>query len=377
MKSSKKNTSLVVRKDGKILRQNFYSQVKDIILQARGNAYRSVNFIMVEAYWNVGRLIVEEEQKGKKRADYGEHLILSLAEKLTREFGEGYSLTNLKYFRQFYLAFQKGHAVRGQSESRQKSHALRDQLVPFGLRPELSWTHYRLLLKVEKETARQYYLEEAVAGNWSTRQLERQINSFYYERLLMSRKRSLLKKTTNKLEPPATAADLIKDPFVLEFLNVKRDAVLQEKELETLLINKLQDFLLELGRGFSFVGRQHRISAGTKHFYIDLVFYNYVLKCFILIDLKMGELTHQDIGQMDFYVRFFEDKLRGKEDNPTIGIVLCSEKEEAVVKYSVLNDGKRIFASKYKLYLPTEEELKKELEHEREVIEQEKRLLKG
>ncbi len=288
MKSLKKPTSLVTKKDGEILRREFYSQVKDIILQARSNAYRSVNFIMVGTYWNLGRLIVEEEQKGKKRADYGEHLILSLAEKLTREFGEGYSLTNLKYFRQFYLAFQKSHTVRGQIVSGQKSHALRDQSVPFGLRPELSWTHYRLLLKVEKEAARQYYLEEAVAGNWSTRQLERQINSFYYERLLMSRKRNLLKKETNKLEAPATAADLIKDPFVLEFLNVKRDAVLKEKELETLLINKLQDFLLELGRGFSFVGRQHRISAGTKHFYIDLVFYNYVLKCFILIELLCG-----------------------------------------------------------------------------------------
>ncbi|MBI2336845.1 MAG: DUF1016 domain-containing protein [Deltaproteobacteria bacterium] len=377
MKSPKKTKALTLKQQPPSLQQEFYSQIREVIEQARGKAYRAVNFIMVEAYWNVGRLIVEEEQKGETRAGYGEHLLMSLAEKLTQEFGEGYSLTNLKYFRQFYLAFPIGHSLSDQDSIKQKGHAVSDQLkMPF-LRPELSWTHYRLLLKVEKEEARKYYLEEAIASNWSTRQLERQINSFYYERLLSSKNRTLLKEETNKLEIPACPEDLIKDPLVLEFLNVKRDAVLQEKDLESLLIGKLQDFLLELGRGFSFVGRQHRISADTEHFYIDLVFYNYVLKCFILIDLKIGRLTHQDVGQMDFYVRYFEDKMRGKGDNPTIGIVLCSEKNETIVKYSMLKGSKRLFASKYKLHLPTEAELKKELEHERELIEREKRLLGG
>lgn len=353
-KGSKKTKSIAVKKETQSPEQKLYSQIREVIQKARNKAYRSVNFIMVEAYWNVGRLIVEEEQKGKKRAGYGEYLIVGLAGKLMKEFGKGFDERNLRNMRAFYRTFPIRNAVRS----------------------ELSWTHYRLLLKVEKEHARKYYLEEAIANNWSTRQLERQINSFYYERLLSSKKRALLKKETNKLEGPAQPDDLIKDPFVLEFLNVKRDAKLQERELESMLIGKLQDFLLELGRGFAFVGRQHRISADTDHFYIDLVFYNYVLKCFTLIDLKMGKLTHQDIGQMDFYVRYFEDKVRNESDNPTIGILLCSEKNEAIVRYSVLKGSRQLFASKYKLYLPTEEELRKELEHERAVIERERRLLK-
>jgi len=354
MKSPKKTKALTLKQQPPSLQQEFYSQIREVIEQARGKAYRAVNFIMVEAYWNVGRLIVEEEQKGETRAGYGEEIVVEVSKRLTTEFGKGFDPSNLWHMKSFYLSFPKLEA----------------------LRRELTWTHYRLLLKVEKEEARKYYLEEAIASNWSTRQLERQINSFYYERLLSSKNRALLKKETNKLEMQARPEDLIKDPLVLEFLNVKRDAKLQEKDLESLLISKLQDFLLELGRGFSFVGRQHRISADTEHFYIDLVFYNYVLKCFILIDLKIGRLTHQDIGQMDFYVRYFEDKMRGKGDNPTIGIVLCSEKNETIVKYSMLKGSKRLFASKYKLHLPTEAELKKELEHERELIEREKRLLK-
>lgn len=353
-KGSKKAKTLTVVKRNQAIEGSFYSRIREIVQEARAKAYRSVNFIMVEAYWNIGRLIVEEEQKGKERADYGESLMQLLAERLTHEFGKGFTKTNLWYMRQFYLAFPILHALRG----------------------ELSWTHYRLLLKVERGDALRYYQQEAIANNWSTRQLERQINSFYYERLLSSKNKAPLKAEAHKPEEQAQPEDLIKDPFVLEFLNVKRDAVLQEKELENLLIEKLQDFLLELGRGFSFVGRQYRISADTDHFYIDLVFYNYALKCFVLIDLKMGRLTHQDIGQMDFYVRYFEDKVRSDGDNPTIGIVLCSEKNETIVKYSVLKGSKQLFASKYKLYLPTEDELKKELERERALIEQERRLLK-
>jgi predicted nuclease of restriction endonuclease-like (RecB) superfamily len=310
---------------------------------------------MVQAYWHIGREIVEEEQRGKQRAEYGAALIEELSQKLTAEYGQGFNKTNLWYIKQFYLVFKNLHALRG----------------------ELSWTHYRLLLKIEKEKVRQFYLSECVQSNWSTRQLERQINSFYYERLLSSRKKAPVKKEIQKLEPSLKPEDIIKDPYVLEFLNVKENIRFLEKDLESALIGKLQDFLLELGKGFSFIGRQQRISADGDNFYIDLVFYNYLLKCFVLIDLKIGKLTHQDIGQMDFYVHYYENEIRAETDNPTIGIILCSEKNETVVKYSVLSESKRLFASKYKLYLPTEKELKEELEREKRIIEMELKLLKS
>lgn len=245
------------------------------------------------------------------------------------------------------------------------------------LRDELSWTHYRLLLKLEKDNARKFYMEEAIAGSWSTRVLERQINSLYYERLLMSKDKKGMLNSGRATEEKMQAEHIIKDPFVLEFLNVKQDEHFSEKELETALIDKLQQFLLELGNGFAFVGRQHRITTETgMHFYIDLVFYNYILKCFLLIDLKTSKLTHQDIGQMDMYVRMFEDLRKQKGDNPTIGLILCTEKDRTIVKYSVLNDSKQFFASKYQTYLPTEKQLEQEIQQEKDKIEQEKRLSK-
>jgi len=335
--------------------ESIYSRIREILETARTSAYRAVNFAMVQAYWHIGREIVEEEQRGKQRAEYGASLIGELSQKLTAEYGQGFNKTNLWYIKQFYLVFKNLHALRG----------------------ELSWTHYRLLLKIEKEEVRQFYLSECVQSNWSTRQLERQINSFYYERLLSSRKKAPVKKEIQKLEPSLKPEDIIKDPYVLEFLNVKENIRFLEKDLESALIGKLQDFLLELGKGFSFVGRQQRISADGDNFYIDLVFYNYLLKCFVLIDLKIGKLTHQDIGQMDFYVHYYENEIRAETDNPTIGIILCSEKNETVVKYSVLSESKRLFASKYKLYLPTEKELKEELEREKRMIEMELKLLKS
>jgi len=228
---------------------------------------------------------------------------------------------------------------------------------------------------VENEKARNFYLNEAAETRWSTRQLERQINSFYYERLLSSKDKKSVVDEADRNASPAKPEDLIKDPYVLEFLNLKENKLLLEKELETGLLGKLQDFLLELGKGFSFVARQYRISAGNDHFYIDLVFYNYILKCFLLIDLKIGKLTHKDIGQMDFYVRYFEGNIKAESDNPTIGMILCSEKNETIVKYSVLNENKQMFASRYKLYLPTEEELAKELRHEIELIRGENKLM--
>jgi len=333
---------------------SLYDRIKEILEGARKKVYRTANQEMLQAYWNVGKVIVEEEQKGKDRAEYGDYLIIKLSSRLTQSFGKGFTRSNLHYMRQFYLRFEIVHAVRG----------------------ELSWTHYRMLLKVDNENAREFYIEEAISGNWSTRQLERQINSLYYERLLMSDKQHRqaviddVERKKEKIQP----SHYIKDPFILEFLNLGENEKLVETSLESALIEKLQQFLLELGTGFAFVGRQYRITADNDHFYIDLVFYNYFLKCFLLIDLKTEKLVHQDIGQMDFYVRFFEDKIKQQDDNPTIGLILCTEKNMTIVKYSVLSEGKQIFASKYKLYLPDEDSLKKEIRRERDILENEQSL---
>ena len=335
--------------------ETLYSNIKQVIEEARNTVYRAANFAMAQAYWHIGKLIIEEEQSGKERAEYGKELIEKLSEKLSSEYGKGFNSSNLWYMRQFYSTFEKLHALRG----------------------ELSWTHYRLLLKVEREDARTFYMQEAIACNWSTRTLERQINSLYYERMVMTRKkgRPLVKAEAESKKEPMQAKDIIKDPYVLEFLDLKSNTDFYETELEQAIIDHLQEFLLELGKGFSFVGRQYRFTTESgKHFYIDLVFYNYILKCFLLIDLKTGELTHQDIGQMDMYVKYYEDKVRQENDNPTIGLILCTEKDKTVVKYSILNESKQLFASKYKTCLPTEKQLKQEIEREREIVEMEKRL---
>ena len=363
-----------------------YNDIKSILDQARQGVIRSVNFNMVLAYWKIGERIVEEMQFGNSRSNYGDTLLKNLAVKLTKEFGKGFDERELRKFRQFYLMFSIRDAVRPELKSTsQKRDAVRpvsgkdakSLVIKKGkkelaviqlLRPELSWTHYRMLIQVENATARNYYMNEAAEHNWSTRVLERQINSFYYERLLSSKNKNAVKKAAQKIavKDQPSVLDFVKDPYVLEFLNLDKQATLYEKDLETELLNKLQHFLLELGKGFSFIARQQRISADGEHFYIDLVFYNYVLKCFVLIDLKTTKLTHQDIGQMDFYMRYYEDQVKQKEDNPTIGIILCSEKNETIAKYSVLNESKRLFASKYKLLLPTEKELAKELKSELE-----------
>jgi predicted nuclease of restriction endonuclease-like (RecB) superfamily len=339
-----------------------YQNIKNILNEARRTTYRAINFAMVQAYWNIGQLIVEEEQKGQKRAEYGEFLIKELSKRLTKDFGKGFTEQNLRNFRQFYLTFRISHSSRSKSIKRQEE-------IRYALRSELSWTHYRLLMRIEKEDVRKFYIEECIQNNWSTRQLERQINSFYYERILASRNKNVVRKDTISHGNKAQPEDLIKDPYVLEFLQLRENKDYLEKELEQGLIDKLHDFLLELGKGFSFVAQQKRITIDGDHYYIDLVFYNYILKCFILIDLKVGKLNHEDIGQMDFYVRYYEKEIKLPEDNPTIGLILCAEKNETMVKYTLLENSKRIFASKYKLYLPTEKELKKELERERRVLE--------
>ena len=332
-----------------------FQEIKEILQEAKNKVYKVANNTMVEAYWNIGRVIVEK-QGGKDKAEYGTALLKNLSKEMTKEFGKGFTLTNLKYMRQFYLTFPK-------------SHALSDQL---------SWTHYRLLMRVENENARNFYLEESIKENWSTRQLERQITTLFYERILSSKNKNKVAQEIYKLEPQRKQPeDIIKDPYVLEFLGLPENMDFLEKNLEQALIDHLQKFLLELGRGFSFVARQKRITFDGRHFYIDLVFYNYILKCFVLIDLKVGDLTHQDLGQMQMYVHYYEDEMMTEGDNPPIGIVLCADKSESVVKYTLPKGEKQIFASKYMVYLPTEEELLSEVKKEYNILKQEKELEDG
>ncbi len=325
--------------------ESLHFEARNIIETGRKAAYHAVNINMVKTYWELGQLIVEEEQQGEERAKYGKYLIAELSKRLTLEFGKGYDKRNLFYMKQFYLTYP----------------------IVNSLRSQLTWTHYRLLLKVQNKSARAFYEEETIKSGWNTRALDRQINAFYFERLLSSAdKNAVENEAVEKVAALGNdTLEFIKSPYVLEFLNVKPDHKLYEDDLEQLLMDNLQEFLLELGRGFSFVARQKYIRADDEDFFIDLVFYNYLLKCFVLIDLKIGRLTHQDIGQMDMYVRMYEDLYKIEGDNPTIGIILCSEKTEAVVKYSVLSESQQLFASKYLLYLPSEAELKTELERER------------
>ncbi len=324
----------------------FYNEIKEILISARNKVYKTANFAMVEAYWNIGKSIIEE-QGGYGKAEYGTGLLKELSKQMTQDFGKGFTVTNLKYMRRFHLMFPNGHA----------------------LRDELSWTHYRLLLKVEDNNAREFYMQEAVKSQWSTRQLERQINSFFYERLLSSKNKEQVAEEIQSLEPAKKPEDIIRDPYVLEFLGLSSNDDFYESDLEQALITHLQKFLLELGRGFSFVARQKRITFDGRHFRIDLVFYNYILKCFVLIDLKVGDLTHQDLGQMQMYVHYYERELMNEGDNPPIGIVLCADKSESVVKYTLPENETQIFASKYKLYLPSEEELLRELNQEYQALE--------
>ena len=324
-----------------------YDNIHSVLVSARKKVHSAINFAMVEAYWEIGRQIAEAQKT--QRAEYGTKLIPYLAKRLTKEFGKGFTETNLRYMRQFYSTFPIRHA----------------------LRDELSWTHYRMLMKIDNAPRLEFYLRECAESNWSSRQLERQINSFFYERLLATQKESKdsVKNEIYTTEPKTDPDYILKDPYILEFLDLKETTKYHESEIEQALINKLQEFLLELGKGFSFVARQKRITIEGDHYYVDLVFYNYILKCFVIIDLKTGKLSYQDIGQIDFYVRYFDDQVKLPEDNPTLGIILCAEKNETMAKYSVLSDKDNLFASKYMLYLPTEEELKMELERERAFIE--------
>ena len=318
--------------------ENLYASIANVLNEARGKVYRTVNFAMVQAYWEIGRLITEDELQGQ-RADYGKEMMKNLASRLTQEFGKGFDESNLRYMRLFYKAFP----------------------ICDTLRHELTWSHYRRLLSVDNEKARTWYMNEAADNTWSTRQLDRQISTLYYERLLASKDKAPVITEANEKMAALRPQEFIHDPYVLDFLNLKDYPTLHESDIEQALIDDLQHFLLELGRGFCFVARQKRMRYGDDDFYIDLVFYHSILKCHVLIDLKLGKLTHADVGQMDSYIRMYDDLYRNPDDNPTLGIILCSEKNEAVARYSVLDEGKQIFAAKYMLYLPTEEELSRHL----------------
>jgi len=314
-----------------------FEDVLAILRNARRMAYTAANAAMVDAYWRIGQRIVEEEQGGAARAEYGSQLIRHLARALGEEFGSGMSVANLRNFRQFYLCFP-------------------DAEKRYALRSELSWTHWRLVMRVEDPKARDYYIQETARQQWTSRALQRAIETRSFERLLQA------PESVAPAMPEANPKLLLKDPYILEFLDLPEQPSPSERQLEDALVVRLRDFLMELGRGFSFVGRQFRISTETAHFYIDLVFYNYLIKCFVLIDLKTKKLTHGDIGQMDMYVRMFDDLKRGEGDNPTLGIILCADKDETLVRYSVLSESQQLFASKYRLVLPSEEELQNELE---------------
>jgi predicted nuclease of restriction endonuclease-like (RecB) superfamily len=324
-----------------------YGRIKVILTEARQRAYQAVNSAMVLAYWEIGRAIVEEEQLGQERADYGKRLLADLSRRLTAEFGKGFDRTNLQQMRAFFLTYPKCDA----------------------LRHELSWTHYRILLRVEKPEARSFYEVEAVNAGWSTRELERQVHSLLFERLALSRDQQQVRTLAQQGQVIQAPADLIKDPYVLEFAGIRQDEAFRETDLETALVGKLQEFLLELGKGFAFMARQQRITLDGKHFFIDLVFYNRLTRCFVLIDLKVGELMHQGLGQMQMYVNYFQREMTAPDENPPLGIVLCTDKNEAVVRYTLPEGNHQIFASRYKLYLPTEEELAAEVQRERQAIE--------
>ena len=318
--------------------QETYSSIRNSIIAAQGKVYAAVNSAMVNAYWEIGEQIYRACGEND-RAEYGKNLLQYISDRLTVEFGKGYTVRNLRNMRQFYLMFPIRHT----------------------LCTELSWSHYRVLMRISDKTARDFYTEECAKSAWSVRQLERQIHTMYYQRLLASRDKESVSAEIQTTEPKPEYEKAVKDPYVMEFLQIKPDTHVYESDIEHALLDHLQEFLLELGRGFSFVARQKRFTVDGQDFFIDLVFYNYILKCFVLFDLKTGTLTHQDLGQMQMYVNYYTRELMNEGDKPPIGIVLCAEKNDAIVKYTLPENNDQIFASKYYTYLPTEEELKREL----------------
>jgi predicted nuclease of restriction endonuclease-like (RecB) superfamily len=330
------------------LNREIMQQILSIIATAKDGAIRSVDTERVLMYWQIGKVIFEEEQQGQERANYGASLIQSLAEKLQPQFGSGFSVKQLQRYRQFYLAFP----------------------VASALRTQLAWTHYKTLIAIENQDKRAFYLAETTKNNWTARQLERQVNSQLFERLLLSNDLQAVLAVARAEKLPSDAKEIIKDPMVLEFLGLKREAAYYEKDLENAIITHLQDFLLEIGNGFSFVARQKRIHLDGDEFFIDLVFYNRLLQCFVLIEIKTGKLTHQDIGQLQMYVNYYDRFEKQDFENDTIGILLCADKNDAVVKITLPQNNKTIIASKYQLYLPTEAQLIAEVKREIKLLNQ-------
>ena len=332
---------------------NYINEIKRILKNARQKAYTAVNSAMVEAYWEIGRRIVEEEQNGKETAEYGKEILQNLSKELTEEFGKGYSYRTLREIRQFYLMFSDFEKWRTVSA-------------------KLTWSHFQKVLRVSNENARIFYLTEAAESMWSVRTLDRNISTLYYNRIIASiDKKNVeneMKEKTKKLQ----VEEFIKNPVVLEFLDLPTNMSYTENELEKALTDDIQKFMMELGKGFAFVERQQHIRTENSDFYIDLVFYNYILKCFVIIELKTEKLKHQDIGQLDMYVRMYDDLKKQENDNPTIGLLLCTDTDRTIIKYSVLNDNKNLFASKYVNYLPSEEELINEIERQKTLFESKK-----
>ncbi len=340
--------------------EQLYKQAESYIDNARQTVYRVIDTQMVSAYWCIGRDIVQAEQNGHARAEYGSNLLSALSEKLTKKYGRGFSISTLRDTRQFYLIYFDHmpihHAVRGESEKQ--------------LNSRLGWIHYRALMRLDRPEARQFYEIEAEKNHWSGRELERQIASLLFDRLARSKDRDGIMRLACKGQEITKPEDTIKEPMVLEFLNLPESHRLVESELEEALINNLQHFLLELGKGFAFVARQKRLSLDGDHFYTDLVFYHVILKCYVIIDLKIRKLSHADLGQMLLYVNYFDREIIEKDDNPTIGLILCTDKSDAMVQYTLGDKTKQIFASKYQFHLPTEEELEAELRREIKEIKQ-------
>ena len=320
--------------------------MKEILKNARQKAYTAVNSAMVEAYWKIGRRIVEEEQSGRERAEYGKEILQNLSKELTEEFGKGYSYRTLREIRQFYLMFSDFEKWRTVSA-------------------KLTWSHFQKVLRVSNEKARIFYLTEAAENVWSVRTLDRNISTLYYNRIVASIDKKIVENEMKDKTKKLQAEEFIKNPVVLEFLDLPTNMSYTESQLEKALTDDIQKFMMELGKGFAFVERQQHIRTENSDFYIDLVFYNYILKCFVIVELKTGKLTHQDIGQLDMYVRMYDDLKKQENDNPTIGLLLCTDTDRTIIKYSVLNDNKNLFASKYINYLPSEEELINEIERQK------------
>ena len=329
---------------------NYINEIKKILKNARQKAYTAVNSAMVEAYWKIGRRIVEEEQSGKERAEYGKEIIKNLSKELTEEFGKGFGERNIRNIRQFYILFSDYEKWKS-------------------LISKLTWTHIQKVLRVSNEKARIFYLTEAAENMWSVRTLDRNISTLYYNRIVASIDKKTVENEMKEKTKKLQAKEFIKNPVVLEFLDLPSNMSYTESQLEKALTDDIQKFMMELGKGFAFVERQQHIHTENSDFYIDLVFYNYILKCFVIVELKTGKLTHQDIGQLDMYVRMYDDLKKQENDNPTIGLLLCTDTDSTVIKYSVLNDNKNLFASKYVNYLPSEEELINEIERQKILFE--------